>query len=181
MFSMVWSDLPNAEAATVLSRADAPCAVQKTETAKSLVDKLLTRSGRKSVKTGTVRDFGGFYIVSIIDEKNPKIIRNELVVRKDSAVLPVYGAHLAGRPVSLKIDTVDKAKGHAQIWLWQTKQEGFIVSGVSKSEFTFIANISSKNKPKENANQLLIRKDGYILPVGNGKSMTPLLSPKTRS
>lgn len=181
MFALVCSTFPNAADADIQEHQDTVFALKEAGAAKSHIDKLLPRSGHKGVQTGIVKDFGGFFIVTIVDAKNPKIIRNEMVVRKDSAVLPVYGAHFAGRPVRMRIDTANKARSHARIWLWKTKQDSFIVSGITKSEFTFVVNLSKKNNPREYANQLLIRKDGYILPVGNGQSMTPLLSSKTKA
>lgn len=150
-----------------------PAPYSSKEKVRRLVTDLLPRSGRSIITIGKVQDMGAVFAINIVDQKSA-VIRNEIFVRKDGAVMPVYGVLVNGKPLEHLVDSAEKARSLAAIWLWRTDQKNLQPGVIYRTDLTYVIDIQSPKVPEKITNQVIVRKDGFILPVGSGRTFIPL-------
>lgn len=138
--------------------------------ARALAARSLVCSGRANMIIGEIRDLGAIHVVKVVDRLNKGALRNELFIRKDGAIMPVYGVPVNGRPTRERIKNADFGRRLAGIWLWRTGQKTLQVGSAQKTDLAYVVNLNPKEQPTVLANQLIVREDGFILPVGYGKT-----------
>lgn len=143
------------------------------ERIRELVTDLLPRSGRPKITIGKVQDMGAVFVVNIVDQQSA-VIRNEIFIRKDGAAMPLYGVLVNGKPLKHPVDSPEKARSMAAIWLWRTDQKNMLPGAFYQTDLAYVVEIKDAKEPKKIANQIIVRSDGFLLPVGNGRTVIPL-------
>ena len=145
----------------------------KKEKVRELIVDLLPRSGRLGMTVGEIQSTGAIYVVKIIDQKKKGVVRNELIVRKDGAVMPVYGVRVNGEPSKQPVNSLEKARRLAAIWLWKTDNQNMRVGTAYQTHLAYVVTIHDAKEPNKPVSQIIVRKDGFLLPVSNGISLSP--------
>jgi len=141
--------------------------IKSEKQAEELILGILKSKGKADFSIDNIQALGEIFVVKVSGPTGEGQYQNELIVRQDGAVMPVNGTLVNGKSGKTIVSSKEQAFSLSKAWLIQINSQQMQVGNVYPIEFAYVADIEFVVKPNERINQLIVRKDGPLLPVYN--------------
>lgn len=139
--------------------------IQSEDQARIRVLEFLESEGQADFSIDGIQSIGGLFVVQVSGSTEQGQYQSEFFVRQDGAVITVNDISANGKPGEQVVNSKKWASVLAKAWLVKVKGLQMQVGEVYPTESSYVIDIESAAKPSDRINQLIVRKDGVLLPV----------------